>query len=425
MSPLNAAIRRISTRLLDVQPDGLGAAISDALQDMCEALQVDRGYVLTTEPETLAVGVLENWWREGVEQNPGTPIPELPIEAQRFWARRLRRGDAVHFDDVNDVPPEARVAADDLIRSGVLSILLVPLNSSQGTIGFTGFEARIGHHHWTDEEIAVVRTVGEMLVITVDRCRAEKALKKAVADLAQRNLDLERSNKDLEHFASIVSHDLKSPLMLIEGYVDLLTASVGDADSVEHVTQYAAAAKRGVDRMGRLIDDLLAFSRAGAGLIDRQPIDLGNLVEEVLVDLQAVLVSYDAEVEVGELPVVTGDRSQLRQLLQNVIGNAVKFHRSGQPATVRVAAERRGSCWLISVVDDGIGIDPTRTEEVFEMFKRGPTPSTPGTGIGLAIAARVVANHSGRIWLEPNAAGGTTALIELPAAAVAGANSTQ
>lgn len=415
MNLLNVAIRRISTRLLDVQPAGLGVAISDALGELCEAMQVDRGYVLTTEPETLSVGVLENWWRADVEQNPGTPIPELPIDAQRFWARHLRRGEAVHFDDVTDVPPEAEVAAHDLIRSGVLSILLVPLNSAQGTIGFSGFEARLRHHNWTDEEVAVVRTVGEMLVITVDRCRAEKELQRAVSDLAQRNLDLERSNKDLEHFASIVSHDLKSPLMLIEGYVDLLTACVGDTTSVDNARQYAAAAKRGVDRMSRLIDDLLAFSRAGAGLIDRQPIQLGGLVNDVLADLQPTLDTSGASVEVGEMPGITGDRSQLRQLLQNVIGNAVKFHRPGEPARVRVGAERSGEYWLIAVSDDGIGIDPAKCEEIFEMFKRGPSRDTPGTGIGLAIAARVVANHSGRIWLEPNDGAGTTVFIELPA----------
>ena len=105
---------------------------------------------------------------------------------------------------------------------------MVPLLSSQGTVGFIGFEARRHQYEWSDDAISLMRTVGEMLVITVDRCRAETALQQAVADLAQRNRDLERSNRDLEQFASIVSHDLKSPLMLVDGYVDLLASVVGD-----------------------------------------------------------------------------------------------------------------------------------------------------------------------------------------------------
>jgi signal transduction histidine kinase len=414
VSTLDAAVRSISTRLLDVQPDDLGTTITGAVRDLCEALEVDRGYVLTTEPETLSVGILEEWWRPGVEQTPGTPIFELPIEAQRFWARNLRRGAAVFLDELNEVPPEAHEAAADLINANVLSILLVPLTSSQGTVGFTGFEARTKHHHWTDDEVALVRTVGEMLVITVDRCRAETALKRAVDDLAQRNLDLERSNRDLEQFASIVSHDLKSPLMLVEGYVDLLAAAIGNPSAAPDAEQFAAAAKRGVDRMGRLIDDLLTYARAGAGLTERQPVPLGELTHEVLVELQPLLTAAGGTIDVADLPTVRGDRSQLLQLLQNVLGNAIKFHRSGHPPTVSVTAQQHGPYWHLVVADDGIGIEPERRGEVFEMFKRGPSPDTPGTGIGLAIAARVVANHSGRTWVEENPTGGTLVCIELP-----------
>lgn len=397
-----------------MQPDALGVTISSALAELCDVLDADRAYVLTTEPQTLAVGVLEEWWRPGVEQVMATPILELPIEAQRFWARSLRKGEAVHIDDVHDVPPEAAAAAADLIEGRVLSILLVPLTSSHGAVGFVGFEARRKHHKWTDDDVSLVRTVGEMLVITIDRCRAETALKQAVADLAQRNRDLERSNRDLEQFASIVSHDLKSPLMLIEGYVDLLSSVVADPSAADSAAQYAAAARRGVERMGRLIDDLLAYARAGAGLGDRQTVSLAEVVGEVVADLGPVISSSGGEVHVGSLASVEGDRSQLRQLLQNLINNSLKFHDPDRPPRVEVSASTEGDRCVLVVADNGIGIESGRRHEVFEMFNRGPSPDTPGTGIGLAIAARVATNHGGRVWIEDNPGGGTRLCVSLP-----------
>jgi signal transduction histidine kinase len=397
-----------------VQPDALGVTIASALGQVCDVLDADHAYVVATEPQTLAVGVLEEWWRPGVEQVVATPVFELPVEAQRFWARRLRKGEAVAIDDVHEMPPDGAEAGADLIKGRVLSILLVPLTSSHGAVGFIGFEARQKHHTWVEDEIALVRTVGEMLVITIDRCRAETALQQAVADLAQRNRDLERSNRDLEQFASIVSHDLKSPLMLIEGYVDLLAAAIGNPSEVDSAPQYAAAARRGVERMARLIDDLLAYARAGAGLADPETVSLDDVIGDVIADLGSVIASSGGEVHVGPLPSIEGDRSQLRQLFQNLIANALKFHRPETSPHVDVSASTQDGRCQVVVADDGIGIASGRRQEVFEMFNRGADSSAPGTGIGLAIAARVAANHRGRVWIEDNPGGGTRVNVSLP-----------
>ena len=150
-----------------------------------------------------------------------------------------------------------------LARDGVNSILFVPLQAREQTIGFMGFEARRSFCSWNDETIALMRTVGELYVSAVDRSRAERALEGAAGELERRNEELERSNRELEQFASIVSHDLKSPLQVVRGFVELLgreAESHGDSGDAQ---TYVAAALRGATRMDRLIDDLLIYSRAG------------------------------------------------------------------------------------------------------------------------------------------------------------------
>ena len=415
---VEAAVRKLTKRLLDVQPDDLSAAVAGSLAELCEAFDVDRGYLLTTEPRTLQVGMLEEWWRPDIERVYATPIPELPIDAQRFWARNLRKGNAVHLPDLDDIPVEAEAAAADLRAADVVSILMLPLIATGGTVGFVGFEARRHRVSWSDRAIELLRTVGEMLVITLDRCRAETALQQAVSDLAQRNRDLERSNRDLEQFASIVSHDLKSPLMLVEGYVDLLANAVGRA-TPEEAAQFAAAARRGVARMEHLIDDLLAYSRAGAGRGETATVVLDDIVNDAVADLQTQIVATNATINLGALPTVEGDRTQLRQLLQNLIANAIKFHQPDASPHVELSATvDDGLCHLV-VADDGIGIEAARRSEIFEMFNRGPSPGAPGSGIGLAIAARVVANHNASIWVEDNPGGGTRVCVDLPLRAAA------
>src|SRR5207248_6707503 len=177
---------------------------------------------------------------------------------------------------------------------------------------------------WTDESIALMRTVGELYVGAVDRSRAEHALAVAAAELEQRNTELERSNRELEQFASIVSHDLKSPLQVVRGFVELLGRQADEnPNTAVEVQTYVAAALRGATRMDQLIDDLLAYSRAGQRPAQLVPVDLDTIASEVLADSAALIAETDAVVTVDPLPTVPGDPTQLRQLFQNLITNAV------------------------------------------------------------------------------------------------------
>jgi signal transduction histidine kinase len=226
---------------------------------------------------------------------------------------------------------------------------------------------------------------------------------------------LERSNAELQQFAYIASHDLSEPLRMVSSYLQLLRRRYhgrldGDAD------EFIDYAVEGATRMRSLIEGLLAYSRAGRGE-DSEPVDLGAVAGNVLRSLATALVEARADVEIGHLPRVQGNRLQLEQLLQNLLANALKF-RGDAPAHVRVGCEPAdGGLVRIAVEDAGIGIEPQHRERVFKMFQRLHDRETyDGTGIGLAICRKIVERHGGRIWADGRAGGGTIFRFTLPAA---------
>jgi PAS domain S-box-containing protein len=232
--------------------------------------------------------------------------------------------------------------------------------------------------------------------------------------LARSNRELARSNADLEQFTSVASHDLRSPLNTIGGYAELLSlryAGKLDADGDDYLNLIVDAVKH----MEALIDDLLAFARLGARLPPAEPVDCMALVGRVVQQLQALVQDSGAVVTFEGLPTLCGQASQLRQLFQNLIGNAIKFHGSAAPR-VTVSARREDRDWLFVVEDNGIGIDPAFSERIFVIFRRLHTREEyPGTGIGLAICKKIVEQHGGRIWVESRPGQGTQFLFTLPA----------
>ena len=191
----------------------------------------------------------------------------------------------------------------------------------------------------------------------------------------------------------------------------------GDADEFVH---YAVD---GAQRMQALINDLLAYSRAGNGHTEWKPTDCGAVVARALANLRASVEETGARVIVSDMPTVDGDTAQLTQVFQNLVGNALKFRGQAAPE-IHIAAERADGDWLFSVRDNGIGVEPRHAERIFMIFKRlhGHT-EYPGTGIGLSICKKVVERHGGRIWVESEPGKGATFRFTLPASAVSPARS--
>nr|WP_247002164.1 ATP-binding protein [Halosolutus gelatinilyticus] len=238
--------------------------------------------------------------------------------------------------------------------------------------------------------------------------------KRVEAELEDTIEKLERSNADLEQFAYAASHDLQEPLRMVSSYVQLLEDRYAD-DLDADAQEFIDFAVDGADRMREMIEDLLEYSRVNSRNKEIQPIDCNTVFEQSLTNLQIEIEESDAEITVGSLPTINGDKTQLLQLFQNLISNAIEYA-GDEPPRVHVSTEERENEWLFSVRDQGIGIDPDDAEEIFEIFNQvGEIGEDTGTGIGLSICQKIVEYHDGDIWVESEPGEGSTFFFTISA----------
>lgn len=234
--------------------------------------------------------------------------------------------------------------------------------------------------------------------------------------LAERSAALERSNRELEEFASVVSHDLREPLRKVTAFGDRLRRHT-DGQLDERAADYVQRMVGAAGRMQALIDDLLTLSRVRSAKRLFVATDLAPLIADVLDDLEVLIEQTGGEVTVGPLPQVWCDPSQVRQLVQNLIGNALKFHKPGARPHVRVeAVESAKKRWVsFAVLDDGIGLDPRYHKQIFRVFQRLHGRGVyDGTGMGLAVCKRIVERHNGSIAVESAPGAGARFIVSLP-----------
>ncbi|MFB2919376.1 MULTISPECIES: PAS domain S-box protein [Aerosakkonema] len=279
----------------------------------------------------------------------------------------------------------------------------VPLSSSppQKLWGLLCVQQCNEMREWTPLEIALLQQLAERLSIALYQAQ----LLEKQTDYAQ---ELARSNAELEQFAYVASHDLQAPLGTIASYAQLLEKRYQDKlDDKGH--NYINKIVSGAKRMQGLIDDLLLYSRVTRSYKAFELVDCNLVFEEVCANLQASIRKSNAIVTKSELPVVMADRSQMVQLLQNLIGNAIKYRRNQEPPIVSVNVSFQEGAWLFAIRDNGIGIDPKHRERIFQIFQRLHTQKEySGTGIGLAICQKIVQRHGGRIWVESALGQGST-----------------
>jgi PAS domain S-box-containing protein len=239
------------------------------------------------------------------------------------------------------------------------------------------------------------------------------AIQRNQEEIRRLALDLSRSNRDLEHFAYVASHDLQEPLRMISSYMDLVKRRYGDKLGVDG-HDFIEFAVEGAKRMKLLIEALLSYSRVNRRGLKLEAVDINHTLEHIKLSLREQLQHSNAEIRADELPIISADTMQMLQLFQNLIGNAIKFTRN-RPAVVTINSTRKNGEWVFSVRDNGIGFDTQFSSRIFTMFQRLHSQQEyPGTGIGLAICKKIVENHGGRIWVESNVGQGSVFFVAIP-----------
>lgn len=239
---------------------------------------------------------------------------------------------------------------------------------------------------------------------------------RAAAEARERHAaELERSNTELERFAQVAAHDLRTPLRTISGFAELLLD--GHADSLPaEGRQFLGMILESAEGSSRLLENLLSYARAGAGRSERERVDAERTVRSVLTALRSQIEARGATVVVGSLPLVWANPVQLAQVFQNLLDNAIKYTPPERRPRIEVSGREEGGELRFSVRDNGIGVTPEEAESLFAMFARGTSGAGfEGTGIGLAVCARIVAGHDGRLWVESAPGGGSVFSFALPA----------
>ncbi len=238
------------------------------------------------------------------------------------------------------------------------------------------------------------------------RKRAEEALQRQAAEL-------ERSNADLQQFAYVASHDLQEPLRMVASFTQLLQQRYADQLD-EAANEFIGFAVDGANRMQHMINDLLVYSRVNTRGADFEPVDMNRILAQVLANLQLAIHEHDAIVTHRPLPAISADATQMEQLLQNLVSNAIKF-RGDAPPRVAISAQRKRGEWVFAVQDNGIGISPEYSDRIFLFFQRLHSRDRyAGSGIGLPVCKRIVERHGGRIWVESTPGSGSTFYFSIP-----------
>ena len=340
----------------------------------------------------------------------GFSVSAAVVQDEKGFERELlaHRPDIVLAD--YNLPQWKGIEAVDVLRREGLDIPLILVSGALGDVTAVECIKRGATDYVLKDGLA-------RLPEAVRRALQEKSLlrarRQAEQDLARKAEELARSNADLEQFAYIASHDLQEPLRMVAAYTQLLGERYrGKLD--ENADKYISYACEGAQRMQTLIQDLLAFSRVGRKQGTRGKVDCNAVMSEVLQSLGPAIQESGAVVTYDSLPTLWGDRSQISQLLQNLIGNAIKF-RGENPPAITVQAEPYGPHWLFSVSDNGIGIAPEYAENIFVIFQRLHTRAEyPGNGIGLSICKKIVEHNGGTIWVNSEPGHGSVFKFTLP-----------
>ncbi|MBW2732006.1 MAG: PAS domain-containing protein [Deltaproteobacteria bacterium] len=403
IGPKGAPLHRLLKRQLDRYAGGLRAisaewySLFQAINEAYEQSDEDRGMLerslelssrellqANSELRTLFQALPDFFFRinsqgEILDQRGGD-VEDLYATPARLLGKRLQDIPDRHVAEALDA------AVKKVVRDRCLVSIEYPLRVGGNE---QHYEVRLLPLPFDGEFIAIIRNITERV--------------QTMHDLAEKT----KANEELEQFAYIASHDLQEPLRTVQSYLQLLERRYKDKLD-QNASEFIQFAVDGATRMRQLINDLLSYARVTSRQQPFVAVDVKGVFDEVLSSLAVAIEESGATITRGDLPVLMADRSQLVQLFQNLISNAIKF-RGSSPLEVSANAERVNGHWRFAIRDNGLGLDPSYAERIFVIFQRlFGREEYPGTGIGLAICKKIVEHHSGRIWVESQAGQGAT-----------------
>lgn len=329
-------------------------------------------------------------------------LPES-ILGTKFAKREVILSEAIPREVlvVNDACNDRRINREVMERFGVRSILIVPMVVREEVIGYIAFSYHSIIREFTPAERDFANKLGALLRLTLENNRLCEERKKWMDEL-------KRSNKELEQFAYIASHDLQQPLQVMLLAIEFLEKQYkGKVD--KDTDKFIGYILEGIGRMQQLIDDLLKYSRAGTVQESFKPVNLEEIFDQIVATFKLLIEQEKAIVTHDPLPTIMGSDSQMTQLFQNLLSNALKFRKPDESPLIHVTVEKRENEWLFSFSDNGIGMSEDFEKRAFQIFQREHSISKyPGTGIGLATVRRIVERHGGKIWVESELGKGTT-----------------
>ena len=301
------------------------------------------------------------------------------------------------------------IAPEDRERFRAFNERICQGESGTLEFGIIGLEGT--HRHMETHAAPLHRPDGSTVQVALTRDITDQIEREQ--QLAETVDQLQQSNDRLKQFAYAASHDLQEPLRMVSSYLQLLENGY-KADLDEDAREYIDFAVSGADRMRAMVNDLLAFSRVEQGDKEFKSVDCNGVLDRVTDDLRVKIEENNAEISVESLPTIRADSEQLEQIFSNLVSNAIKYS-GDEPPAVEITVEERTDHWVFAVADNGIGIDPEKTDRIFEVFKRLHHENEyPGTGIGLSLCQKIAENHGGDIWVDSEPGEGSTFFFTIP-----------
>jgi signal transduction histidine kinase/ABC-type amino acid transport substrate-binding protein len=394
-------------------------AINAMLEKIGEFTNLDRAYLFLHDHLRRITTNTHEWCREGITPEIDN-LQETPFDLFRDYLELWEKGEIVHIPSVEKMSKEQPMRSI-LAEQGIKSLVLIPLLQDQLNTGFVGFDAVNECRSFSEQEINLLRVLAEIISNAFARKEAEAAIAKLNADLehriAERTVQLEALNKELESFAYSISHDFRAPLRALDGFSANLQAKYDDHldDQGRH---YLNRIRNAAIYMSNLVDDLLDLSRINRKELKKQQVDLSKQASEVMALLQQTEPQREANFMIAPELQVHGDAALLQSALQNLLENAWKFSSKEAQAEIEVGRTKVEGEAVFFVRDNGVGFNMAYAKNLFGAFQRlHGVNEFPGTGIGLATVQRIINRHGGRIWAESEVGKGATFYFTLQALA--------